>query len=202
MRHILLMTLSAMAFGQSPESEAMDPAERTAAVAAKLDRVSHLASNAVRDNDDKNGNAEGSPVVLQQVIRRPVQWTKTPAVCSLLKSELTGSGQGRTTITLVRNTDGTFGYKTNDEVSGSATDKDNHHYIFFYVNNSFVDSGTGIPRPRAPYNVYGTDVFTLIPVDGGVAYTTNIFFKARINADGSFTDQGSVLTPNAFCDPI
>ena len=53
MRYILLITLSAMAFGQSPESEAMDPAERTAAVAAKLDRVSRLASNAVRENDDK-----------------------------------------------------------------------------------------------------------------------------------------------------
>jgi hypothetical protein len=57
----------------------------------------------------------GSPVLLQQVSRTPVQWTKTTAVCTLLKSDLTGSGQGRTTIALVRNGDGTFKYKTNEQ---------------------------------------------------------------------------------------
>ena len=66
----------------------------------------------------------------------------------------------------------------------------------------FVDSSTGIPSPRAPYNVYGTDTFQLIPIDGGVAYTTAIYFKLRINADGSFTDLGSSFSTNAFCDPI
>ena len=87
-------------------------------------------------------------------------------------------------------------------MSGIATDKNNHHYIFLYVNNSFVDSGSGFPLPQPPYAVYGTDEFRLIPVDGGTGYTTNIFFNLQINADGSFTNQGSLLTPNAFCDPI
>src|SRR2546423_90529 len=109
------------------------------------------------DDGDKNGNANGLPVIHQQVIRRPVQWTVTPAVCSLLQTDLTGSGQGRKTITLLRNPNGTFNYKINDEVSGTATDKNNHHYIFLYVNNSFVDSGTGFPLPQSPYSVYGTD---------------------------------------------
>ena len=204
MRYILLATLSAIAFGQTPESRgsSMDENERMAALAAKAGRIIRSAMTTSGADNDKNKNDNGSPILLQQVIQRPVQWTKTPAVCSLLTTDLTGSGQGRTTITLVRNPDGTFNYKTNDEVSGIATDKNNHHYIFFYTNNSFVDSGTGVPAPRAPYNVYGTDTFQLIPVDGGTGYTTNIFFKARVNADGSFTDQGSVFSPNAFCDPI
>jgi hypothetical protein len=152
--------------------------------------------------DDRNTNPEGSAVIREQVIQRPVQWTMTPTVCSLLHSDLSGTGTGRKTITLLRNPQGTFNYKINDEVSGTATDADNHHYIFLYVNNAFVDSGTGFPLPQPPYDVYGTDEFRLIPVDGGPAYTTNIYFKLHINADGSFTDLGSVFTPNAFCDPI
>jgi hypothetical protein len=202
-RYILFATLSAIAFGQSPESDkAVDPAASITALAAKVDRLARVATNSAREDDNKNKNDNGSPVLLQQVTRRSVQWTKTKAVCSSLLADLTGSGPGRTTVTLVRNADGTFNYKTNDEVSGIATDTNNRHYIFLYVNNAFVDSGTGIPTPRAPYNVYGTDSFQLIPVDGGTGYTTNIFFKLRINADGSFTDQGSIFTPNAFCDPI
>lgn len=203
MKYFVLATLSAIAFGQTsaPGESALNDSGRLAALASKVTNLPSNASISRQDDGDKNGS-NGSPILLQQVSRRPVQWTKTPAVCSLLKTDLTGSGQGRTTIALVRNTDGTFNYKTNDEVSGTASDKENHHYIFFYVNNMFVDSGTGIPSPRAPYNVYGTDTFQLIPIDGGVAYTTAIYFKLRINADGSFTDLGSSFSPNAFCDPI
>jgi hypothetical protein len=195
--------VSAVAFGQTsaPAESALNDSGRLAALASKVNKLTPSASISRSDEGDKNGN-NGSPVLLLQVSRRPVLWTKTPAVCSLLKTDLTGSGQGRTTITLVRNPDGTFSYKTNDEVSGTASDKENHHYIFFYVNNQFVDSGAGIPSPRPPYNVYGTDTFQLIPVDGGIAYATTIYFKLRVNADGSFTDQGSVFSPNAFCDPI
>jgi hypothetical protein len=169
-------------------------------LAAKASRLIHAAAKSAGEQDD--GDANGSPVLLQQVIRRSVQWTKTTAVCSSLKTDLTGSGQGRTTITLVRNSDGTINYKTNDEVSGTATDGDNRHYIFFYASNLIVDSGSGIPRPQPPYDVYGTDTFQLIPVDGGAGYTTTAFFKARFNTDGSFTDHGSVLTPNLSCDPL
>jgi hypothetical protein len=170
-------------------------------LAAKATRLIHSAAKSAGEQDD-NGDANGSPILLQQVFRRPVQWTKTTAVCSSLKTDLTGSGQGRTTITLVRNPDGTINYRMNDEVSGIATDQDNHHYIFLYASNLFVDSGAGIPRPQPPYNVYGTDTFQLIPVDGGAGYATNAFFKAIFNADGSLTNQGSVVTPNIQCDPI
>jgi hypothetical protein len=203
-KYLILAALSAIALGQTsgPGESALNDADRIAALGSKLSRLTSPATTSHREDDDKNGNANGSPVLLQQVSRRPVQWTKTPAACSSLKTDVTGSGQGRATITLVRNPDGTFNYKTNDEVSGTASDKENHHYIFLYVNNAFVDSGAGIPSPRAPYDIYGTDIFQLIPVDGGIGYTTAIYFKLRINVDGSFTDQGSVFTPNAFCDPI
>jgi hypothetical protein len=201
-RYVLFAILSTIAFGQSPESGAIDQAERTAAVAAKVGRLSRVGAASPREADDNNGDVNGSPVLLQQVVRRAVQWTKTPAVCSTLKTDVTGSGQGRTTITLVRNPDGTINYKTNDEVSGIATDGDNHHYIFLYASNLFVDSGSGIPRPQPPYDVYGTDTFQLIPVDGGAGYSTMAFFKARFNTDGSFTDQGSAVSPNISCDPI
>src|SRR6266446_9400944 len=112
-RYLLFATLSAIVLGQSPDSGAIDQAERTAAVAAKLRRLSRVATNSAREADDNNGDVNGSPVLLQQVVRRAVQWTKTPAVCSSLKTDVTGSGQGRTTITLVRNPDGTINYKTN-----------------------------------------------------------------------------------------
>jgi hypothetical protein len=194
---MLIATLSAVGFGQSFESNAsaVDQAERMAAVAAKVDNVFRRANTAAREDN-------GSPVLLLHVTRRPVEWNLTRAVCTLLTSDLKGSGQGRTTVSLVRNPDGTFNYKIADEVHGMATDGNNRRYIFLYTNNQFVDSASGIPRPRPPFNVHGTDYFQLIPVDGGTGYTTHILFKLRINADGSFTDQGSVFGPNAFCDPI
>jgi hypothetical protein len=197
MRYILLATLSAAAFGQSVQSNAsaVDQGQRMAAIAAKADEVLRRTTNAGREDN-------GSPVLLQQVTRRPVEWTLTRTVCSSLASDLRGSGQGRTTVTLVRNTDGTFNYKIADEVNGVATDGNNRRYIFAYTQNQFIDSGSGIPHPRPPYNLTGTDYFQLIPVDGGTGYTTNAFFKARINADGSLTDQGSVFSPNISCDPI
>jgi hypothetical protein len=194
MRYLLLATLSAIAFGQSPEAATL--------LATKADKIVRSAANATRVDSERMTIGNISPVLLQDVTRRPVQWTLRRSVCPLLASDVTGTGQGRTTITLVRNPDSTFNYKIADEVIGTATDGNNRRYIFMYSNNSFVDSGTGIPRPKLPHNVYGTDVFQLIPVDGGTGYTTNIFFRLRLNADGSFTDQGSLFGPNAFCDPI
>jgi hypothetical protein len=190
-KRLVVLTLSAIAL-----------AIPSLALRARPTMAQAIEAASGEDDGDKNGNANGLPVIREQVLLRPVQWTLTPARCSLLQTDLTGSGQGRKTVTLLRNPGGTFNYKINDEVSGIATDRNNHHYIFLYANNSFVGSGTGFPLPQPPYNVYGTDEFRLIPVDGGTGYTTNIFFKAGINADGSFTDQGSVFTPNAFCDPI
>jgi hypothetical protein len=212
MKYILLATLSAVAFGQSPEFTqiASDGADRLAALLAKPGGPVRSAASPAQPGTEKTNNSNGSPILLQQVILRPVQWTLTPAVCPLLSADLTGSGNGRTTISLARNDDGTFNYKTNDEVSGTATDKNNRHYIFFYSQNLYADSGSGFvitppfpfPGPRPPYNFHGTDVFQLIPADGGTDYTTNVVFKARLNVGGTITDQGSVFGPNAFCDPI
>ncbi|MEA2874443.1 MAG: hypothetical protein QOH67_4439 [Hyphomicrobiales bacterium] len=212
MKYILLAALSAVAFGQNSESNrsVSDDADRLAKLFEKAGGPVRSAASQAHTDNDKNNNGNGSPILLQQVILRPVQWTLTRAVCPLLNGDLTGSGNGRTTISLARNDDGTFNYKTNDEVSGTATDKNNRHYIFFYTQNLYVDSGSGFiktspflfPGPRPPYDVHGTDVFQLIPVDGGTAYTTNAHFKARFNADGTLTDQGGVFGPNISCDPI
>ena len=213
MKYILLATLSAVAFGQSSESNrsASDDVDHLARLLEKAGGPMRSATRTAQaDGDNRTNNENGSPILLQQVILRPVQWTVTRAVCPLLSADLTGSGNGRTTISLARNDDGTFNYKTNDEVSGTATDKNNRHYIFFYTQNLYADSGNGFvrtppapfPGPRPPYNFHGTDVFQLIPVDGGTAYTTNAHFKARLNADGTLTDQGSLFGPNISCDPI
>jgi hypothetical protein len=196
-RYLLLAALCGAAFAQDPSFQ--NP-ETGRTLAGKADRLKGAIEASSSGADNRSTNFNLSPVLLQDVTRRPVQWTMRTTVCPLITSDVTGSGQGRTTVTLVRNADGTFNYKIADEVSGPATDGNNKHYIFLYTNTSFVDSG--IPRQRAPYNVYGTDYFQLIPTDGGAAYTTHIFFKLRINADGSFVDQGSAFTPNAFCDPI
>jgi hypothetical protein len=204
MRYLVLAALSTAALCQTPESReaSINYGERIAAIGVKLAKLPSPATAAVGGVKGPNPNDNGAPVLLQQVFQRPVQWTLAPAVCSLLQTELSGSGQGRTTITVVKNPAGGFNYKINDEVSGSATDRNNRRYIFLYVQNLFIDGGVGLPRPQPPYDVYGTDVFQLIPADGGPAYTTNILIKVRINADGSFTDQGVVFGPNAFCDPI
>ena len=212
MKLILLATLSAVAFGQSSESSrsALEGADRLAVLMKKAAGALRSTGSLALADTEKTNSPNGTPILLQQVILRPVQWTLTPAACPLLSSELTGSGNGRTTVSLARNDDGSFNYKTNDEVSGTATDKNNRRYIFFYTQNVYVDSGSGFaitppfpfPGPRPPYNLHGTDVFQLIPVDGGTAYTTNIVFRARLNVGGTLTDQGSVFGPNAFCDPI
>src|SRR5262245_20560342 len=81
-----------------------------------------VPSMGIAKEDDRSANPEGSPVIREQVILHPVQWTMTTAACPLLQSNLSGTGNGRKTITLVRNPQGTFNYKINDEVSGTATD--------------------------------------------------------------------------------
>src|SRR5437867_6092582 len=71
--------------------------------------------------------------------------------------------------------------------------------FFFYVNNAFVDSGTGIPRPRAPYNVYGTDVlreharlqfraesFNILNHPNLTGINTTVRFDAAGNPTGGF----------------
>ena len=208
----LVGTFSSMAIGQTTSGSASAPndTDRMAGITRRLDRLLSSGATSWSQNDDKNRANNGSPVLVQLVKNRPVDWTKTPGDCSQLTSTVTGSGAGRTTITLVRNSDHTFNYKTDDQVSGTATDDENHHYIFLYANKMFVDSGTGFPSPKPPFDVHGTDTFDLIPVDGGAAYRTVIYFRLHINEDGSFTDQGTVHTPNVLggpgsgraCDPI
>jgi len=204
MRYLFFAAVSTVAVCQTQDNRqpTINHADRIAVLAAKAEKLTRPPTAAVGGIKGRNPNDNGSPVLLEQIFQRPVQWTMPQAVCPLLQADLTGSGQGRTSITVIKNPDGSLNYKISDEVSGSATDRNNHHYIFMYVQNLFVDGGTGLPRPQLPYDVYGTDVFQLIPVDGGQAYTTNIAIKVRLNADGSFTDQGTLFSPNAFCDPI
>ena len=90
-----------------------------------------------------------------------------------------------------------------DEVNGTATDEKGGQYIFVYANTSVFDSGAIFPQPLVAYTFKGPDLFQLIATTpGSPTYTVNIYFNARINADGSFTDLGTAASQDPNCDPI
>jgi len=104
---------------------------------------------------------------------------------------------------VLQNADGTLNYEMLDEVNGTATDEKGGQYIFVYSNKSVFDSGAIFPQPLEPYTFQGPDLFQLIgTTPGAPTYTVNIFFNARINRDGSFTDLGTVASQDPNCDPI
>lgn len=159
------------------------------------------ASAALAQTIDKTSTSD-SAVIRQQVSREPIEWKLTRGACPPLQDTTRGSGTGRVTTTVARNSNGTNNYAIVAEASGTATDSAGFHYIYLYTNTTYIDSASGLPYPNLPFTFYGPDVFQLIPVDGGSAYTTTIFFKGRVKADGSFVDQGTYATPNFPCDPI
>ena len=89
------------------------------------------------------------------------------------------------------------------DVNGTATDDKGGQYIFTYSNTMVFDSSAIFPASLTPYSFKGPDLFQLIgTTPGAPTYTVYIYFNARINADGSFTDLGTLASTDPNCDPI
>jgi hypothetical protein len=197
----LLMTAGTLA----AENELTKPkteTERYQSMAAKAARMAKKTKAQDQEADQAQANPY-SNLLVHQILRRPVTWTLDGATCSLLKLKVTATGQGKTTLTVLQNRNGSLNYEMLDEVNGTATDEKGGQYIFTYANTMVFDSAAIFPAPLTPYSFKGPDLFQLIGVTPGApTYTVYIYFNARINADGSFTDLGTVASTDPNCDPI
>ena len=207
---LLLAACSVLAMAQSAASPDAAPRTPTAdeqsqlnsLLKAKAAKALVAVKTGTAQPRDSDTPPPMSPVLLTQVSQSPVQFTLTPSDCSLLKASLTGTGVSQTTMSLVRNASAGFNYTIVTDTNGTAVDAKGFHYIFNYRSTNYVNGGKGVQGPEPPYSFVGPDMFDLIPLDGGVAYGTRIYFKAKIAADGSFVDLGSVANANPNCDPI
>ncbi|HEY6392665.1 MAG TPA: hypothetical protein VIX89_15405 [Bryobacteraceae bacterium] len=197
----LLMAAGALA----AENEITKPkteSERYQSMAAKAGRMAKKAKVQEQDADTPQPNPY-SNLLVHQVLRRPVTWTLDAATCSLLKLKVTASGQGKNTLTVLQNRDGSLNYEMLDEVNGTAVDEKGGQYIFTYSNTSVFNSTAIFPAPLEPFSFKGPDLFQLIgTTPGAPSYSVYIYFNGRINADGSFTDLGTAASNDPNCDPI
>ena len=193
-------TLSAQNDFYRPKTET----ERQQTLAGKAARLTKLAQMArIQDAGEPTATSPFSNVLVSQITRRPVTWTLDGATCSMLKLKLTAKGDGKSTLTVLQNRDGSLNYEMKDEVNGTATDEKGGQYIFIYSLTNVFDSSAIFPAPLEPHAFKGPDVFQLIGVTPGApSYTVNIFFDAIINADGSFTDLATMASADPNCDPI
>jgi hypothetical protein len=195
----LLMTTAALP-AENELSKPKTETERYQAMAAKAGR---LTKKAITQDQDAEPPNPFSNVLVHQIQRRPVTWTLDGATCSLLKIKVTATGLGKTTMTVLQNRDGSLNYEMLDEVNGTATDEKGGQYIFTYSNTSVFDSSAVFPAPLTPFSFKGPDLFQLIgTTPGAPTYSVYIYFNGRINADGSFSDLGTIASNDPNCDPI
>jgi hypothetical protein len=164
--------------------------------------VNRLRSLTQAQDADAAASNPFSNILVQQIQRRPVTWTLDGATCSLVTSAITATGQGKTTVTALQNRDGSINVETLDEVSGTAKDAKGNEYIFLYKFTEVYDTASLFPGPTT-YSFTAPDVFELIPTSpGGQGFKINIYFKLKVNADGSFSDLGTTASQDPNCDPI
>jgi len=197
----LLMTAGSLA-AENAITKPKTETDRYQSMAAKAGRLAKTAKAQEQDADQPQPNPY-SNLLVHQILRRPVTWTLDATTCPLLKLKVSAAGQGKTTLTVLQNRDGSLNYEMLDEVNGTATDEKGGQYIFTYSNTAVFDSTAIFPAPLTPYAFKGPDLFQLIgTTPGAPTYSVYIYFNARINADGSFTDLGTVASTDPDCDPI
>lgn len=167
-------------------------------------RASRIINRLTAQGDAADAPAPNpfSNILVQQIQRRPVTWTLDGATCSMVASKITANGNGKTTVTALQNRDGSINVETLDEVTGTAQDAKGNQYIFLYKFTQVYDTAALFPGPSS-YSFTAPDVFELIPTTpGGKGFKINIYFKLRVNADGSFDDLGTIADQDPNCDPI
>jgi hypothetical protein len=105
-------------------------------------------------------------------------WTIETADCSLVKSQVKGTGFKGHTTWVTMNDDGTFHVQIRTEASGTAVDAGGNNYIWIY--NALADLDTPDPNADAPIVTGdGHDTFQLIPLTtGGAGYMVADYFEA------------------------
>jgi hypothetical protein len=98
-------------------------------------------------------------------------WTIETAACSLVKSQVKGTGFKGHTTWVSMNDDGSFHVQIRTEASGTAVEASGNNYIWIY--NELADLDTPDPNADAPLVTgYGSGTFQLIPLTtGGAGYT-------------------------------
>jgi len=204
---VIIFATAVTAFGQtadsnlSSEESAKHQAElRQKALENKVTRIHKRMQEAA---DDGLEPTPFTNILVTQISRRPVTWTLDSKTCSLVKSTLTANGQGKTTVTALQNRDGSIHFDILDVVTGTATDAKGNEYIFLYRIDQEYDSSAIFPTTAA-YTFLAPDNFQLIPASPGgqAGFTVDIYFNAKIGADGSFTDLGTIASQDPNCDPI
>jgi hypothetical protein len=128
-------------------------------------------------------------------------WTIETAACSLVKSQVKGTGFKGHTTWVTMNDDGTFHVQIRTEASGTAVEASGNKYIWIY--NELADVDTPDPNADVPLVTgYGSGTFQLIPLTtGGAGYTVANYLQLDTP-----TPLNGIMTPvtNAplGCEPI
>lgn len=128
-------------------------------------------------------------------------WTMETADCSLVKSQVKGTGFKGHTTWLTMNDDGSFHVQIRTEASGTAVEASGNKYIWIY--NELADLDTPDPNADVPIVTgYGSGTFQLIPLTtGGAGYTAAHYLQLDTP-----TPLNGIVTPvtNAplGCEPI
>jgi hypothetical protein len=90
-------------------------------------------------------------------------WTIESADCSLVQSQVKGTGFKGHTVWVSMNDDGSYHVQIRTEASGTAVDASGNKYIWTY--NALAELDTPDPNAGAPIVTgYGPDTFQLIPL--------------------------------------
>jgi len=104
-------------------------------------------------------------------------WTIETADCSLVKSQLKGTGLKKHTVWVSMNDDGSFHVEIRTEASGTASEQSGSQYIWIF--NSVADLDTLDPNADVPIVTgSGTTTFQLIPLTSdGTGYLAAQYLK-------------------------
>ena len=202
-RLVLIAAMATVAFGQNQGIEQTD----TAAIKGiHKEKAVRRAQEAIRKAVHARLSAPDVSITagpISVVIRQPSQWTLTTKTCPSLKSDLSGTGEDKTTVSISPNPDGTYLIEAIDEVTGTASDAGGNSYVFLYTNVSTIDSypTLTLQEPVPPFVFHGPDTFQLLG-SSSPGYTVAQYFRLQVNADGSVNDMGSGASANPNCDPI
>jgi len=105
-------------------------------------------------------------------------WTIETADCSLVKSQMKGTGFKGHTTWVTMNDDGSFHVQIRTEASGTAVDASGNKYIWIY--NALAELDTLDPSVDEPIVTgYSPGTFQLIPLTtGGAGYTAAGYIEA------------------------
>lgn len=134
--------------------------------------------------------------------REPAEWTIETKDCSLLKSQLKGTGFIKDTVFVMMNDDGTFHVDDRQEASGTAVDAAGNKYVWIYNSLGDVDTTNPDPTSGAPFTLVGPDTFQLIPATtAGSSYMMAQFFNLKVDKPGTEIIPQVANAPLG-CDPL